>query len=369
MKPSIDGYNVVDSLPNNLPPVTYPRTPGTGRVPRRNQHNAWYYKSTVQGAPAGKLKGKTIVLKDNVMLAGVPMMNGASTLEGYMPEVDATDRDPILDAGGTILGKAHCEYFCLSAAATPMPRGRCTTRTSGTTRPGAPRRAAPSSSRSARPTWPSAATRRLHSHAVVVLRDVRDEATHGLVPYTGIMPIEIYVDHTGPITANVKDNALLLEVIAGADGLDPRQYAPVVHPYTESLGKGVDGLRIAVVQEGFGHPKSERDVDEKVKKAAELLERWGRRSRRCRSPGIYLAGALWLPIGVEGLTQTMMWGDGYGPEPPRSLRHEPHGLPPRWRQRANELSETTKLFTLLGTYIHKNHGSRYYGKAMNITAS
>ena len=38
-----------------------------------------------------------------------------------------------------------------------------------------------------------------------------------------------------------------------------------------------------------------------------------------------------------------------------------------WRQRANELSETTKLFTLLGTYIHQQHGSRYYGKAMNIT--
>jgi Asp-tRNA(Asn)/Glu-tRNA(Gln) amidotransferase A subunit family amidase len=38
--------------------------------------------------------------------------------------------------------------------------------------------------------------------------------THGLVPYTGIMPIEIYVDHTGPMTANVSDNALLLEVLA-----------------------------------------------------------------------------------------------------------------------------------------------------------
>ena len=37
-----------------------------------------------------------------------------------------------------------------------------------------------------------------------------------------------------------------------------------------------------------------------------------------------------------------------------------------WRQRANELSETTKLFLMFGTYILKNHGSRYYGKAMNI---
>ena len=50
--------------------------------------------------------------------------------------------------------------------------------------------------------------------------------THGLVPYTGIMPIEIFVDHTRPMTRTVTDNALLLEVIAGPDGYDPRQYAP-----------------------------------------------------------------------------------------------------------------------------------------------
>ena len=43
--------------------------------------------------------------------------------------------------------------------------------------------------------------------------------THGLVPYTGILPIDPPVDHAGPITANVADNALLLEVIAGADGI------------------------------------------------------------------------------------------------------------------------------------------------------
>src|SRR3712207_7165937 len=48
--------------------------------------------------------------------------------------------------------------------------------------------------------------------------------THGLVPYSGIMPIELTLDHTGPMTATVEDNALLLEVLAGPDGLDPRQY-------------------------------------------------------------------------------------------------------------------------------------------------
>src|SRR5439155_1425605 len=191
--------------------------------------------------------------------------------------------------------------------------------------------------------------------------------THGLVPYTGIMPIEIYVDHTGPMTATVRDNALLLEVIAGPDGYDPRQYAPKVHPYSQLVDGGVDGLRIGVVKEGFGHPNSEPAVDAKVRQAAELFKKLGAKVDEVSIPAHLLAAALWLPIGVEGLTQTMMWGDGYGLSRPDLYVTSLMDFHRGWRRRANELSETTKLFTLLGTYIHEHHGSRYYGKAMNIT--
>src|ERR1043166_1318160 len=114
MGPSVDAYNVVDELPDNLPEVKYPRSPGYRPLPQENKHNAWYFKTWVEGASQGKLTGKTVVLKDNVMLAGVPMMNGSATLEGYSPDVDATVVSRILDAGGVIVGKAHCEAFCLS---------------------------------------------------------------------------------------------------------------------------------------------------------------------------------------------------------------------------------------------------------------
>lgn len=60
----------------------------------------------MKGAPEGKIKGRRVVLKDNVMLAGVPMMNGAATLEGYVPDFDATVATRILDAGGEIVGKS-----------------------------------------------------------------------------------------------------------------------------------------------------------------------------------------------------------------------------------------------------------------------
>ena len=90
MRPSVAAYNVVDAMPDNLPRVKYPRTPGYRPTGDENKHNAWYVKTTVEGASRGKLKGKTVVLKDNIMLAGVPMMNGAATLEGYVPDIDAT---------------------------------------------------------------------------------------------------------------------------------------------------------------------------------------------------------------------------------------------------------------------------------------
>jgi amidase len=82
MQPNFAAYDTVAAMPDYLPTVKYPRTPGYKPEGEENKYNAWYVKTTVKGAPAGKLAGKTVVLKDNVCLAGVPMMNGASTLEG-----------------------------------------------------------------------------------------------------------------------------------------------------------------------------------------------------------------------------------------------------------------------------------------------
>ena len=111
---SVAAYHAIEAMADPMPAVKYPRTPGYRPEGAENKYNAWYYKSEVQGALSGKLRGKRIALKDNVCLAGVPMMNGASSLEGYVPDVDATIVTRMLDAGGTILGKVHCEYFCFS---------------------------------------------------------------------------------------------------------------------------------------------------------------------------------------------------------------------------------------------------------------
>ena len=71
---------------------------------------AW--RCDIKGASSGKLLGKTIAIKDNTCVAGIPLMNGSRLLEGFVPDVDATVVSRILDAGGCIVGKTVCENLC-----------------------------------------------------------------------------------------------------------------------------------------------------------------------------------------------------------------------------------------------------------------
>lgn len=360
-------YGPLDAEPDCTPAVKYPRTPGYMPGPDEDPHHAWYYKTAIKGARSGPLKGRRVAVKDNVCVAGVPMLTGASTMEGYVPDIDATIVGRILDAGGEIAGKTHCEYFCFSGSshlnqtgATHNPYRRGVT-------------AGGSSSGSAAAVAAGEVDMAIGGDQGGSIRMPASfcgvygmKPTWGLVPYTGIMPIEIFVDHTGPMTANVSDNALMLEVIAGDDGYDPRIKAPKPKTYSKLLEGGIKGLKIGVVKEGFGLANSEKDVDAKVKDAAKRFGKLGAKVEEVSIPMHLVGHAIWTPIGVEGLTQTMMWGDGYGVSRPdlyvTSLMDFHHG----WRYRANELSETTKLFTMLGTYIHRQHGVRYYGKSVNL---
>jgi amidase len=311
MQGSVEAYNLVAAMPDEVPVVKYPRTPGYRPSPEENPRNAWYRKSSVKGAASGKLKGKTVALKDNIMLAGVPMMNGSATLEGYVPDFDATIVTRMLDAGAEIAGKVHCESFCMSGgshtgAVGPVHNPHKMGYSAGGSSSG--------------------------SGVVVALGEVDmaiggDQGgsirmpssfcgtygmkpTWGLVPYTGVMPIEIFVDHTGPMTATVADNALLLEVLAGDDGYDPRIKAPKVEEYTKALGGGVKGLKIGVLKEGFEQAGAETAVNESVREAAKRLRSLGATVEDVSVPMHLVGPAIWTPIGTEGMTQTMMYGDG-----------------------------------------------------------
>jgi amidase len=367
MEGTFKAYDRLQQLPDNLPPVRYPRTPGHRPGSAENPLNAWAVKAEVRGAPYGPLAGKRVVLKDNVCLAGVPMMNGASTLEGYVPDIDATVVTRILDAGGTIVGKAHCEYFCLSGGSHTSALGPVHN----------PYKHGFSAGGS------SSGCGALVGAGEVEMGIGGDQggsirmpscwsgcygmkATHGLVPYTGVMPIEATIDHTGPMTRTVADNALLLEVIAGADGLDPRQYDVRVDKYTAALGRGVAGMRIGIVNEGFGHPSSEQDVDQKVRQGAERLRALGAIVEDVSIP-MHLDGpAMWTAIALEGLEMQMMHGNGMGFNWKGLYTTSLLDAHANWRARANELSRTLKISMLIGEYFVRHYRGHFYAKAQNL---
>jgi amidase len=113
----LDSYDRIDQLVEPTleePPNKYPRAGGHRPEPEENPLGAWYYRCSIKGAPGGLLSGKRIAIKDNVCVAGLPMMNGTAVLEGYVPETDATIVTRILDSGGEISGKAVCESLCFS---------------------------------------------------------------------------------------------------------------------------------------------------------------------------------------------------------------------------------------------------------------
>lgn len=364
---TMNAYDVLDSLPDNIPEVKYPRTTGRAPAPEENPLNAWAWKAEVTGSGSGALKGKTVVLKDNVCLAGVPMRNGSNVLEGYVPNLDATIVTRMLDAGATIKGKSVCEFFCLSGG-------------SHTSQPHAvhnPHRMGYSAGGS------SSGSGALVSSGEVDMAIGGDQGgsiripaayvgicgmkpTHGLVPYTGVMPIESTIDHTGPMTATVADNALLLEVLAGPDGLDPRQHGVPAGKYTDALKKGAKGLKIAVVSQGFGHDVSEPDVDAKVRSAAQSLAGLGATVDEVSIEMHLLGAAIWSPIALEGLQFQMMNGNGMGMNWKGLYTTSLLDSVACWRERADGLSDTLKVSMMVGEYGISHLRGHYYAKAQNI---
>lgn len=367
MQGSFDAYDLIDAQPDEMPPVRYPRARGEVVRAEDNRLNAWYSKTHIQGASEGKLLGRTVVLKDNVALADVPMMNGSSTLEGHVPSYDATVATRLLDAGATIVGKSTCEHFCLSGGShTSEPAAVHNPRRHGHSAGG-------SSSGSAALVGAGEVDMAIGGDQGGSIRIPSSfcgvygmKPTHGLVPYTGVMPIESTVDHVGPITSNVRDNALMLEVIAGADGLDPRQYAPPTQVYTEALQRGVKGLSIGVLSQGFQLPNLDAQVAEVVRSAIAKFEKLGAIVGEVSVPEHELARALWQPIGCEGLTAQMMHGNGMGFNWKGQYDVELMDKHAGWRKQADALSPTLKICMFVGQYGIEQYGGRYYAKAQNI---
>ena len=238
----------VKESPDHIPPTLKPQTLAGPRKywkpdPKDNPFNAWSHRCEFKSAnPTNDiLKGRTLAVKDNVSVGGLPTTLGTvpEILSGNgvfpLSPIDATVVSRILAAGAVIKGSSTCESFCTSplsftSATGPVHNPRLHGYTAGG-----------SSSGSAALVAANYMSKDLDKSLgdTVELAIGSDQAgsvripasyngiyglkpTFGLIPYTGAASMTPMIDYLGPIASTLEDIASLLKVMAGYDGLDSR---------------------------------------------------------------------------------------------------------------------------------------------------
>lgn len=353
------------------------RSPGRQRhwsFPRAqdNPLGAWSVRTTLRGAASGPLSGRTVAVKDNIGISGVPMSNGSKSLHGHVSARDATVVERLLAAGAEITGTSVCEDLCFSGASHTSVTGPVrnpweTSRTTGGSSSGSAALVSAGEVDLALGGDQGGSIRIPAAFCGVV----GHKPTHGLVPYTGVFPVENTIDHVGPITGSVADAALVLSAIAGPDGRDPRQKGPPegVGDQQAELARDLHGLRIGLLDEGFARPDgtSDPEVDEQVRQAAHGLVRQGAVVEPVSVPWHRDGLHVWNVIGLDGTTAQMLEGNGFGTGweglyDPELIEYFAQGR----REHADALSPSVKLAALTGRCSFQQGGNHSYAMARNL---
>jgi len=234
-----------DFIPSELKPLAVSSTRDFRRPSlHRNPFNAWSHQCRLEAANATNesLRGRTVAIKDNISVGGLPTTLGAppSLLVPHgsqlpLSPIDATVVSRLLAAGAVIKGTATCECFCASplsftSATGPVHDPSLRGYTAGGSSSGCAALVALQSM--------TAHARKIPCDAVelAVGSDQAGSAripaclngiyglkpTFGLIPYTGAASMSPTIDHLGPLASRLEDIAIMLEVMAGFDGFDSR---------------------------------------------------------------------------------------------------------------------------------------------------
>ena len=223
----------------------------------------------------GTYAGIPIGIKDNLCTKGVKTTCSSKMLENFVSPYDATVVEKLNNEGIISLGKLNMDEFAMGSS-TENSRFHITRNPWNlNTVPGG------SSGGSAAAVAADLVPWALGSDTGGSIRQpaslcgvVGLKPTYGLVSRFGLVAFASSLDQVGPITKDVKDSAILLNIIAGHDEKDSTSANREKIDYTKSLEKDIKGLKIGVPKEFFGEGISE-DVKEKLQEAIETYKALG----------------------------------------------------------------------------------------------
>ena len=245
-----------------------------------------------RGEFRGPLQGIPIGVKDNIATAGIRTTVGSKVLADYVPGEDAHVVRLCQAAGAIILGKENLEEFAAGATSNNPHYGAVHNPWALEHIPGGSSGGG-GANVAACVTFASLGTDlggsvRLPGTfcGVVGLKQ-----TFGRVSQRGLLVTSFNGDHIGPLTRSVRDSALVLQVIAGYDPLDPSTVPVPVPDYTAALGGDLRGLRLGIPTDYY-FDLLDPEVDAAVRRAIEALEALGAATKTVTLPSMRYAGAL-----------------------------------------------------------------------------
>jgi aspartyl-tRNA(Asn)/glutamyl-tRNA(Gln) amidotransferase subunit A len=254
-----------------------------------------------RGEFRGPLQGIPIGIKDNLATAGIRSTVGSKVLTDYIPKEDAHVVCLCQAAGAIMLGKENLEEFAAGATSNNPHYGAVHNPWALEHIPGGSSGGG-GANVAACVTFASLGTDlggsvRLPGTfcGVVGLKQ-----TFGRVSQRGLLVTSFNGDHIGPMTRSVRDSALMLQVIAGYDPLDPSTVPVPVPDYTAALGREVRGLRMGIPT-NYYFDLLDPEVDAAVRRAIEDLEALGVATKAVALPSMRYAGALRIASLADGV--------------------------------------------------------------------
>ncbi|MDY6931270.1 MAG: Asp-tRNA(Asn)/Glu-tRNA(Gln) amidotransferase subunit GatA [Halobacteriota archaeon] len=318
----------------------------------------------------GKLSGVPIAIKDAISTKGIPTTCASHILSGYIPPYDAHVIELLKSEGAIIIGKTNMDEFSMGTSTETSYFGPVKNPCDTTCVPGGS--SGGSSATLAAGDVPLA----LGSDTGGSIRCpasfcgiVGLKPTYGLVSRYGLVAYANSLEQIGPMACNVKDTALLLDVICGPDKRDSTQVGSD-GGYLKSIEAGVNGLKglkVGVPKEFFseGEGRVDPDVEKSVYDGLSIFEDLGAEVIDVQLPNTKYALAAYYIIAMSEASSNLARFDGlrYG----LRLDKDKDWHTTFSEIRAKGFGEEVKRRILLGTYaLSAGYYGKYYIKALKV---
>ncbi|MDI6890078.1 MAG: Asp-tRNA(Asn)/Glu-tRNA(Gln) amidotransferase subunit GatA [Thermodesulfovibrionales bacterium] len=312
----------------------------------------------------GPLIGIPLAIKDNICTKGILTTCSSKILSNFISPYESTATSRLIEQGYVLIGKTNMDEFAMGSS-TENSGFQVTRNPWNLERiPGG------SSGGSASAVASDECIAALGSDTGGSIRQpaalcgvVGLKPTYGRVSRYGLVAFASSLDQIGPITKNVRDAVILMNIISGHDPLDSTSAPLPVPDFTAVLGQEIKGIKIGVPKEYFIEGM-DREVEVSVKEAIKNLESLGAISVEVSLPHTGYAVATYYVLATSEASSNLARYDGmrYG------LRVEGKDLVDTYMNtRANGFGAEVKRRIMLGTYaLSSGYYEAYYRKAQQV---